>query len=156
MLTDSTATVEFMPEEGFTYRLKVSKMVAEVWTVVMEYVYPEPADASGEGAADASGEGAADASGEGAADASGEGAADASGEGAADASGEGAADASGEGAADASGSRRKRDVTPVTHEFTGLESNVVYKISMTSEGNVGETVLTSDPVEVEFTTCKFF
>ncbi|XP_063679774.1 uncharacterized protein LOC134815191 [Bolinopsis microptera] len=103
VLTDSTAIVEFVPEEGFTYRLKVSKKVDEVWTVMMEYVYPDNSSESG---------------------------------------------------ADNLPSRRKRDVTPVIHEFTGLELNVAYKISMTSEGNVGETetVLTSDPVEVEFTT----
>ncbi|XP_063680177.1 uncharacterized protein LOC134815567 [Bolinopsis microptera] len=117
VLTDNTATVEFMPEEGFTYRLKVSKKVAEVWTVVMEYVYPEPVVP-------------------------------------ANTSSESEDDTSSESGADNLPSRRKRNVTPVSHKFTGLESNVAYKISMTSEGNVGETetVLTSDPVEVEVTT----
>ncbi|XP_063679086.1 uncharacterized protein LOC134814785 isoform X4 [Bolinopsis microptera] len=165
VLTDNTATVEFMPEEGFTYRLKVSKKVAEVWTVVMEYVYPEPVvpddtssesedDTSSESEDDTSSESEDDTSSESEDDTSSESEDDTSSESEDDTSSESEDDTSGEGGADNLPSRRKRDVTPVIHEFTGLESNVVYKISMTSEGNVGETetVLTSDPVEVEFTT----
>ena len=98
MLTDSTAKLDFEPEERFTYRLELFnfKKVDNTWKYVMEYVYPEPVPAS---------------------------------------------------------VRRKRAAT-VTHEFRCLESNVVYKVQMTSERKIGYTLLTSDTVEVEFTTCK--
>jgi len=119
-VTDGAASVSFLPAEGFTYRLKVYEKVADVWSVEPVAVYVYPEPQEVD---DGTGN---------------------------ETNGNEVDNNEVNDDVDEGTERRRRNADPVEYEFAGLNPNGVYKVVMTSEGKVGEVLITSDPVEFEF------